>query len=73
MKPEVGKKVKLLSKMVNYDSPWMPEEDIKVGSIGTIKRINCVGRPENHVIDVQWENGKRMAILPYIDNFEVIE
>lgn len=73
MKPEIGRKIKLLSKMKNPNSEWMPEEDLPVDSIGVIKRINCVGRPENHVIEIEWENGRRLAILPYIDHFEVLE
>jgi hypothetical protein len=32
-----------------------------------------VGRPENHVIEVNWNNGRKLAVLPYIDSFEVFE
>jgi len=50
LKPEVGKRVRLLSKMTNPDSKYMPEEDLAVGSVGTITRIHTESRPEFHVI-----------------------
>jgi len=73
MKPEVGKRIKLLSKMVNPNSSFIPEEDLEVGSIGTIKRIHSTGRPESHVIEVNWDNGRRLSIIPYLDKFEILD
>ena len=73
LKPEVGKRVRLLSRMTNPDSKYMPEEDLAVGSVGTIINIHTESRPEFHVIEVRWDCGRGLSLLPYIDKFEVFD
>lgn len=70
---KVGSRIRLTSKMVNPDSKWMPEEDIPVGSTGTVIWINNDSNPKFNQIGVNWDNGRSLCILPYIDKFEVIE
>lgn len=70
---KVGSRVRLLSKMVNPDSKWMPEEDIPIGTEGTIDWLSLEGPKELHQIGVKWDNGRGLSILPYIDKFEVIK
>jgi Domain of unknown function (DUF4314) len=73
MKPEIGKRVRLLSEMKNSDSKYFPKEDLEVGSVGTITNVHFNGRPELHVIEVSWDCGRGLNLLPYVDKFEVFE
>ena len=67
-----GTRVRLTAKMVNPDSKWMPEEDIPVGTEGTVNWVSLDGPKKVHQIGVKWDNGRGLALLPYIDKFEVI-
>ncbi len=74
MKPEVGKRVKLLAPMVNENSNWMPvEAGMPAGLEGTIYAVNFDGPREWHQISVKWDNGRGLALMPYTDSFEVFE
>lgn len=74
MKPEVGKRVRLLSPMINENSSWMPvEEGMPAGLTGTIIAVNMEGPREWHQISVKWDNGRGLALMPYTDRFEVFE
>ena len=68
---KAGDRVRLTSKMVNPDSQWMPEENLPVGSMGTVTRVYLEGSPEFHQINVRWDSGSSLAIIPHIDKFEV--
>ena len=67
-----GKRIKLLDKMINHDSKWIPEEDLPVGSEGTIIGCNITGNRFTDQIWVNWDNGRKLSVLPYIDKYEVI-
>lgn len=67
-----GSRIRLTGKMVNPDSKWMPEEDIPVGTEGTVTWVNLEGPIKYQQIGVKWDNGRGLSILPYIDKFEVI-
>lgn len=63
--PKEGQRVRLTGKMINHDSTWMPEEDIPVGTEGT------VAWSDETNIGVCWDNGRSLALLPH-DQFEII-
>jgi len=68
----VGKRVRLVSEMVNYDSKWKPVEDgMPVGLEGTIYAVNNSGPVEYHQLSVRWDNGRTLALLPH-DVFQVL-
>lgn len=74
MKPEIGKRVRLLAPMVNENSSWMPtEKGMAAGLEGTIVYISLDGPRDWHQIGVQWDNGRMLNLLPHTDKFEVIE
>jgi hypothetical protein len=56
-----GKKVKLI-KMVD------PYTDLKAGDIGVIEFVDDAGQ-----IHVSWENGSRLALIPGVDEYEIID
>lgn len=68
----VGKRIRLLSRMINEDSKWMPEESLLPGLEGTITGINLGGSRDYHQICVVWDNGRTLAILPYTDEYMVL-
>ena len=72
--PAIGKRVRLLSPMVNPDSKWMPvENDIPAGLEGTIVYLSLEGPPEWQQIGVNWDNGRTLNLIPRADKFEVVE
>lgn len=70
---EVGVRVRLTARMVNPDSDRIPVEDLPVGSEGTVVHVSCGGSPEDHVANVSWDCGRRLAILPHVDKFEILK
>lgn len=68
----VGKRIRLLDKMLNEDSIWIPEEDLPIGLEGTINYVNIRGDKHLDQIDVKWDNGRRLSILPYKDKYEIL-
>jgi hypothetical protein len=72
--PAVGKRIKLLGPMVNKNSAKIPVEEGMLKDLeGTIVHINFNGPPEYHQISVNWDNGRTLAILPYVDEFIVLD
>lgn len=69
----VGKRIRLTGKMINQDSTWMPEEDLPIGTEGTIIYINMHGDKKFDQISVKWDNGRSLGILPYKDNYLILE
>lgn len=71
---KVGDQVRLTQPMVNPDSKWKPvEDDMPVGLIGEVVGVALDGPPEWHQIQVRWQNGRRLALLPHVDRcFEVV-
>ena len=57
----VGTRIKLLEDM-NDSQP------IKAGEIGTIDFIDSMGS-----LQMTWDNGRSLAVVPEVDKFEVIE
>lgn len=73
-KPEVGKRVRLLAPMVNPNSNWMPvEEGMPAGLEGTIVHVNFDGPRDYHQVSVRWDNGRSLALMPYVDSFVVFD
>lgn len=71
--PLVGRRIRLLSKMINSNSTWMPEEEgMSAGLEGTITLVNMDGPKEWHQIGVAWDNGRRLMLLPGVDNYVVL-
>lgn len=68
----VGKRIRLLSTMKN-DSDWMPEEDIPVGTAGTIIFVSIHGSKDYDQIGVNWDNGRSLNIFPYSDQYEIFD
>lgn len=66
----VGKRVRLLSEMINDDSKWKPKEDLPVGSEGTIVFVS-IHNSDYDLIGVNWDCGRTLSILPYKDNYEI--
>jgi hypothetical protein len=74
MKPEIGKRVRLLAPMVNESSKWMPVEDgMPAGLEGTIVCVSMDGDREWHQVGVRWDNGRSLNLMPYADHFMVFE
>jgi len=68
----VGKRVRLVSPMVNPDSQWKPVEDeMPAGLEGTIYAVNSSGPVEYHQLSVRWDNGRTLALLPH-DTFQIL-
>lgn len=71
-KAAVGKRIRLLAEMVNPDSSWMPKESLPIGLEGTITYLNLQGDQDFDQIGVNWDNGRSLAIFPYLDEYEII-
>lgn len=70
---KVGDRIRLLAPMRNPDSKWMPvEEGMPAGLEGTITHINLEGPREWHQVSVKWDNGRSLALMPYVDAYEVL-
>jgi hypothetical protein len=67
---KAGTRVRLTGKMVNHDSHWMPEEDIPVGTEGTV--MWTTNDPNFKQIGVNWDNGRGLCLLPH-DKYEIIK
>lgn len=68
----VGKRIRLLSPMVNENSKLMPSEDLPVGLEGTIVYVSIRGNKLYDQIGVNWDNGRTLSILPSIDHYEIL-
>lgn len=55
-----GKRIKLISM---NDDP----NPIATGTMGTIQGIDGIGQ-----IQVIWDNGRRLAVIPNIDEYEIL-
>jgi hypothetical protein len=62
---KIGDKIKLIE-MKNDPNPINP------GQIGEITEIRLSGPSECHQINVLWEDGRTLSLLPYEDLFEII-
>ena len=65
MKVKVGDRIEL-TEMNNDPRP------IEVGTQGTVTRVNFEGPEWCHQINVDWDNGRKLNLLPYEDKFKVI-
>lgn len=69
----VGQRVRLLRPMTNPDSKWMPVEDgMPAGLEGTVVHVNFDGPKEWHQVSVKWDNGRALALMPYVDFYAVL-
>ena len=57
----VGKRIKLIS-MRNDPLP------VPAGSIGTCVDVDGAGSPL-----MNWDNGRRLALIPCVDKFEIVD
>jgi hypothetical protein len=48
-------------------------DPIKKGEKGTVTMVNLNGPRDFHQINVAWDNGRQLNLLPYEDKFKVIE
>ena len=55
-----GKRIKLIS--MNDDPNPIPS-----GTLGTIQHIDGIGQ-----LQVIWDNGRRLAVIPNIDEYEIL-
>ena len=46
---------------------------IKAGTQGTVTRVNFNGPKWTHQVNVSWDNGRGLNLLPYEDKFKVIK
>jgi hypothetical protein len=69
----IGRRIKLTAPMTNPNSKWMPvEEGMPAGLEGTIVLVNFDGPIEWHQIHVKWDNGRSLALMPYVDAYELL-
>lgn len=68
-----GKRIRLLSVMKNENSSWLPEEDIPVGTEGTIVHVSIHGSKHYDQIGVNWDSGRSLNIFPYSDHYEIFD
>lgn len=69
----VGRRIKLTAPMTNPDSKWMPvEEGMPAGLEGTVVLVNFDGPKEWHQVSVKWDNGRSLALMPYVDSYVVL-
>lgn len=59
-----GTRVRLTAPLRNPDSPYLPVEDIPVGTEGVVLMANLSGPREFHQIMVEWDNGSMLSLLP---------
>lgn len=71
--PLVGRRIRLTAPMTNPDSKWMPVEDgMPAGLEGTVVLVNFDGPKEWHQVSVKWDNGRSLALMPYVDSYVVL-
>ena len=46
---------------------------IAAGEKGTVSRVNFNGPEWTHQINVDWDNGRKLNLLPYEDKFKIIK
>lgn len=59
-------KLNKLDKLVILEN-MSGEDDMKSGLVGIIKYIDDIGQ-----LHVNWENGKRLALIPDLDKYKII-
>jgi hypothetical protein len=70
----VGKRIRLLAPMCNPDSKWMPVEDgMPAGLEGEVIAVNDSGPRDWHQVSVRWDNGRSLALMPYVDRYTVVQ
>lgn len=66
----IGKRIRLLGKMLNPGSVWMPEENLPVGLEGTIEGFS-IHNTKFDQIWVRWDNGSSLGVFPSSDDYEI--
>ena len=56
-----GKRIRLLSM---NDDPY----PIEPNTMGTIRSVDGMGQ-----LQVDWDNGRRLAVIPEVDQYEIID
>jgi hypothetical protein len=69
----IGKRIRLLSTMKNESYSTIPEEDIPVGTEGTIVHVSIHGSKHYDQIGVNWDNGRSLNVFPYSDHYEIFD
>jgi len=59
--PAEGKRVRLISMHLSY----LP---VKPGELGTVSHVDAAGT--HHV---EWDNGRKLGLLPGVDRWEYVE
>ena len=72
--PKVAQRIRLISQIVNGASSTIPVEfGMRAGIEGTVVATSFAGPKHLHMIYVRWDNGRSLAVLPYVDRFEVFD
>lgn len=67
MKTEyIGRRVRLLSPMVNIGSEWKPVEDLPVGLEGVV----VWAQDEGETMGIDWDNGSKLNLFMNEDKWE---
>lgn len=61
MKNEIGQRIKLIYTNDQYTI-------LKPGDTGTVNLIDSMG-----TVFVKWDNGNSLGLLPFIDEWEIVE
>jgi hypothetical protein len=65
-KEYIGRRVRLLSPMVNIGSEWKPIEDLPVGIEGVV----VWAQDECGAMGIDWDNGSKLNLLVNEDKWE---
>lgn len=52
-------------KLIHMDDPYAP---VPAGTKGTVEYVDGFGQ-----IGMKWDNGRTLALIPEVDEFEIIE
>lgn len=69
MKEYIGRRVRLLAPMVNFNSCWKPIEDLPVGIEGVVEST----QDGSDMMMVKWDNGNNLNLFVHKDRWELVE
>jgi len=69
MQSYIGRRVRLMSPMVNKNSSWKPVEDLPVGLEGVVSFAQDL----NDVMMVDWDNGSNLNLFINEDKWEFVD
>lgn len=69
MQSYIGRRVRLMSPMVNSNSSWKPVEDLPIGMEGVVSFV----QDSVDVMMVNWDNGSKLNLFIHEDKWEFVE